>query len=912
MLNEKQLEAVNTMSGPVVIIAGPGTGKTKTLVERVVNILVNKKVDPSKIVLTTFTNKSARELEIRINEKLEEINKNIDISNMYIGTMHSIWLRLIQENIEYSNFFDGFELMTSDYEQHFFIYSKLKEYKKLENYKEFFDNLFLVEDWKISSYIKKKINDFNENGIKIKDIRSSDKDVNFIKDIYKLYEKNLFEENKLDFPYLQVEFLNMLEKNPNLLTRINDKIEYLMVDEYQDSNKIQEKILLLISKNKKNICVVGDEDQSIYRFRGATSENIVNFYKKFENCKLIILDKNYRSVSEIVEFNNKWIKSLDWKGQRLDKNITSARTDGILNSSVVRIEDNSRDNVLKKTVKFIKDLKEKNKIVDYNQVAVLFSTFKDSSAKKLESFLLKEGIEVFSPRTKIFFDAREIKLSFGLILAFFKKYVVLDSYLKECLNIARYESKNDEKLFNFIINKIKNIEEIEVESLNEFLYELFQFEIYKKFLLEKDVKNLKACRNLSVLSKILKSFQKYVNYQNISLKNDFKVVKYFFEKYISILKKSRIEDIYNEEDYPSGCVPFLTIHQSKGLEFPVVIVFSLQTKPNVSSINSDLTSIERLVKKDTNISDVDKEYFDFYRKFYVAFTRAKNLLVLSASSQEISENFKSFFYAIPSVNGLGFNIDEIEIDKISDKKDKKIISFTTDLLTYEVCPLKYNFLMKEEFQTYSKNKFNFGLVLHTLIEYINKRLSQDKNVNFSKEKIEDLLRKTLSFKKIKLENSFDRMVDILFKYIEKEKENFKYPLKVEASEYRIEQDYTLYGKIDMIVEKEDSIELIDFKSGKYHKDSIYTENYRRQLSLYKFLLEKKYRGKEIKTFLYYLEEDEAKKYMEINEKDMKNDYELIDKTARNILEGNYLKREFDTKICLECEFKYYCYGDVGI
>ena len=145
-LNERQLEAVNTVKGPVVIIAGPGTGKTKTLVERTVNILINEKVEAKKIMITTFTNKAAKELELRINERLEELNKNIDISDIYLGTMHSIWTRLIQENITYSNFFDNFELMSGDYEQHFFIYSRLKEYKKLE-----------AIDNQIKKILKKKI-----------------------------------------------------------------------------------------------------------------------------------------------------------------------------------------------------------------------------------------------------------------------------------------------------------------------------------------------------------------------------------------------------------------------------------------------------------------------------------------------------------------------------------------------------------------------------------------------------------------------------------------------------------------------------------------------------------------------------------------------------------------------------------
>jgi len=343
-LNKKQFEAVETVNGPVVIIAGPGTGKTKTLVERTVNILVNKKVEAKKIMITTFTNKAARELELRINESLEKANVNIDISDMYIGTMHSIWTRLIEENITYSDFFDNFELMSGDYEQHFFIYSRLKEYKKLEDYQKFFDNLSnntgkYQGDWARSSFLKNKINDLNENAIDIENIQTSDIYINFIKEAYKLYINQLYEANIVDFSYLQVEFFNMLVKNKEFLEKINHDFEYIMVDEYQDSNKIQEKILLLISKARKNICVVGDEDQSIYRFRGASSENILNFPKHFseDECKIIILEENYRSVTDIVEFNNKWISSIDWQGNRFDKNIVSMRDTDILGKNVFHI-----------------------------------------------------------------------------------------------------------------------------------------------------------------------------------------------------------------------------------------------------------------------------------------------------------------------------------------------------------------------------------------------------------------------------------------------------------------------------------------------------------------------------------------------------------------------------------------------
>ena len=467
MLNEKQLEAVNTTEGPVVVVAGPGTGKTKTLIERVVNILVNKKVDANRIMLTTFTNKAAKELEIRINEKLKELNENIDISDMYLGTMHSIWARLIEENISYSNFFDGFTLMSGNYEQHFFIFSRLKEYRNLKDYQSFFDNLSYKEkkynsNWQKSSFIRDKINDLNENAIDIENIKTEDKYINFIKEAYKLYEHQLFQANTLDFSYLQVEFLNMLIKSHDFLKKINDKFEYIMVDEYQDSNRIQEKILFLISREKKNICVVGDEDQSIYRFRGASAENILNFPKKFaeDECKVIILEKNYRSVNDIVQFNNSWIKDIDWADNRYDKNIISMREEDIFSSNVYHISGKNISENVRNTVAFIKKLKANKKITNYNQVAVLFSRFTGRTPKELEDALKKENIEVYSPRTKQFFEMYEIKVALGTVLGYFKKYFpagIDDEYLNECLDSARIEIQKDEKFKLWIKDKIPNI-----------------------------------------------------------------------------------------------------------------------------------------------------------------------------------------------------------------------------------------------------------------------------------------------------------------------------------------------------------------------------------------------------------------------------------------------------------------------
>ena len=915
-LNKKQFEAVETVDGPVVIIAGPGTGKTKTLVERTVNILVKKKVEAKRIMITTFTNKAAKELEFRINEKLEELNESIDISDMYLGTMHSIWARLIQENITYSNFFDNFELMSGDYEQHFFIYSKLKEYKKLEDYQKFFDNLSCNEKkyesgWQKASFLRNKINDLNENAIDIQSIQTSDIYINFIKLAYQLYEKQLFENNIVDFSYLQVEFLNMLLKNSEFLEKINNNFDYIMVDEYQDSNKIQEKILLSISKNKKNICVVGDEDQSIYRFRGASSENILNFPKHFneDECKCIVLEENYRSVNHIVEFNNKWINAIDWNGNRFKKDIVSMRLDNILSKNVFHISGNNIDENIRNTVTFIKKLKQNNKITNYNQIAVLFSHFKDRSAKKLEDALKKEEIEVYSPRTKVFFQMYEVKLTFGVILACFKKYFpeeVLNIYLLECLDLARIEIRKDKEFLTWIKEKIENISEYSFSSLNDIFYEILNFIYYKNILKEENANDSRANHNLAILSKIFKNFQKYVRYKKISIEDNFFVIKYFFTKYLEILKQSRVDEIFSEEDYLNDCIPFLTIHQSKGLEFPVVIVFSLYSKPNISGDLSRQTSIDRLINSNSKISEIDKEYFDFYRKFYVAFSRAKNLLVLSCYEKGLSENFKPFFYSVRGVNSLQFDINQIDLDEVSKKDERKILSYTTDIALYRYCPMKYFLIREKGYSTFDKKTFNLGIVTHKAVEHINKLFMQEEKAIFNNDYIENLVKNIYKFQNINLDNNAERIIDIVEKYIEDEKDDFKYIKKVEASEYRVEENYILYGQIDLILEDENEIKIIDFKTGKYNETE-FSSNYRQQLSLYKLLLQKKY-NKEIRTYLYYLEEDEPKKEILIDDEDLKEDLENINKTVQDILDKKFPKIPYNQNICGLCEFKNYCWG----
>lgn len=908
MLNEEQREAINTLDGPVLIIAGPGTGKTKTLVERIANILTTKKTAPQKIILTTFTNKAAAELKIRINKKLKEIGQDIDISSMYIGTMHSIWRRLIEENIHYSRFFQKFEIMKSNYEQYHFIYKNLKHFRNVEGYNEYFQNVKISIEWEKVKHLVKRFNTLNENCIYIGEIRGQDKLSNFLKNSFELYEELLIENNKMDFSYLQMEFYNMLITNKNLLEKLNDKFDYLLIDEYQDSNRIQEKILFLLSRNKKNICVVGDEDQSIYRFRGATVKNILNFPNNFsENeCKKIFLKYNYRSTNDIVEFSSRWINKIDWEGWRYDKKIVANNLESVFEKSVFRISSKTANENVSKIVDFVINLKKNEKISNYNQVAILFSSFRGNKPKDLVKEFLKNKIKVFSPRSRVFFESKEIKISLGIILGLFKKYVNIDkdSYLKDCLDCARMNLRGDNYFIEWSKKRIELLDSLEFKTLNHIFYELFQFDYYKEIFSNIEEKDL-IISNLKILSKMFNNYTLESNNAVINSENNFFTIKYFFEKHLRMLRSVNIQELLDEEDFPTDHILFLTIHQSKGLEFPVVIVPSLNESPKLKNIDDSISSIDRMFEDGVGIYDATKEKFDFYRKYYVAFTRAKNLLILASEESSVSNVFKETFYDLPSINSLEYSLENLTLDVANDLKNEKLISFNADIKLYEECPTKYFFARKNNFFKFNNNIFTLGDITHQAIEYINRIILEDYKRRFSRDELENIVTKIYKINKKELDKNLERIIKIIEEYLNNAFIEFKSISRVESTEYIFNKDYILNGNIDLLLSTDEEVKIFDFKTGK--KQDKFFEIYLEQLAFYKLLI-KDNNKKDIKTFLYYLEEENPIKEIVINDNDFEKLKNKFEKIVENIIDENFKTKTDKIENCKECEFKYYCYG----
>lgn len=347
--NKNQRQAIETTDGSLLIIAGPGTGKTFTLVSRVVYLITEKNVDPSEIMIVTFTEKAAKELVTRISNKLTALDIQINPEDMYIGTFHSVCLRIIAEHIEYTQLKKNYRII-DDFDQQYLVFRNLNRFRQLAHYDALPAN---YGAWNQAAEIPKWANNLEEELIEYEVLLADEDDaVKAIGEASILYSSLLEENNWLDFSKIQYECYRMLSQNPELLEQLQHQIRYLMVDEYQDTNYIQEQIAFLIAEGSGNLCVVGDDDQGLYRFRGATIRNIIQFDIRFGDgdCRIIHLDTNYRSSPEIVRFYGDWMMKtegrkfkFDWGQYRHEKRLRAVRP-AVHDASVVSVIDGSKVN----------------------------------------------------------------------------------------------------------------------------------------------------------------------------------------------------------------------------------------------------------------------------------------------------------------------------------------------------------------------------------------------------------------------------------------------------------------------------------------------------------------------------------------------------------------------------------------
>jgi len=620
-LNDKQKEAVENTEGPMLILAGAGSGKTKVLTTKVSYLIEEKNIDPYNILAITFTNKAAKEMKERILKMLGIIAYSIQIS-----TFHSLGLLMVRENYDKLGFDKNFTILDSD--------------DSLTIIKKILKDMNLDPKHYNPRMIKNKISSSKNELIDSKKYQrfvNSDFDEIILK-IFEKYESKLKQSNSLDFDDLLCMPIILFNEHPEVLQKYQERFKYILVDEYQDTNEAQYILIKMLSAKYENICVVGDVDQSIYGFRGANFRNILNFEKDYPKAKIVLMEENYRSTSNILNVANDIIKN---NKQRKEKNLWTSNKEGVkIKYHRAYDEKDEADYVVSKVSSLIKEGAEKS------EIAVLYRT--NAQSRNMEEAFLKANIPYKVVGSFYFYNRKEIKDLISYLKLLYNKKD--DNSLIRIINVPKRKigNKTIEKLSEVALTnntslfeaissgpelKFKElIEEIEKESENLSLTELVDLVLNKsgmKAELESE-KTLEAevrLENLEEFKSITKTFEE--NNGIVSLE----------EFLLEISLVSDIEEHRNNNDV----VTLMTIHSAKGLEFKHVFIIGLEEGifPHNNCMNSS--------------DEIEEER----RLCYVAVTRAKESLTLLNARRRL-------IYGNTNSNPPSRFIEEID-DKYLDK-----------------------------------------------------------------------------------------------------------------------------------------------------------------------------------------------------------------------------------------------------
>lgn len=589
-LNERQREAVLYNDGPLLIIAGAGAGKTKTLTTKIAYLIEKENVAPENILAITFTNKAAKEMKDRLFKTIGQTAKYLEVS-----TFHSFGLKLLRENYDALGYDKNFVIMDSDDSL-----TLVKKIIKDIGYDPKIYNPRAIRN-KISScknemttpeaYERYAASDFEK----------------VVQEVYAKYEKKLQRNNSVDFDDLLLLPIELFKKNPDILNKYQDLYQYILIDEYQDTNEAQYILTKMLSAKNRKITCVGDDSQSIYSFRGANYKNILNFEKDYKDAKTILLEQNYRSTSNILDAANQVIKN---NKMRKDKNLWTSR--GIGEKIKYYRAYNERDEA-QYVIRKIKELTNRN--VEYKDIAVLYRT--NAQSRVLEEEMLKENLPYRVIGSFYFYSRKEIKdlIAYLRLIHNSKDNVSLLRVINtpkrgiglktienltiqaDAMGVSIYEAISSGKELEFK-NLIEKLKEMSKDlTLTELIDKVLDASGMKKEL--EDEKTLEAevrLENLEEFKSITKTFEEREGL--ISLE-DF------------LLEISLISDVEEYKDDPNR-ISLMTVHSVKGLEFDHVFVVGMEEGifPHINSLmdNSELEEERRLC--------------------YVAITRAKDDLHL--------------------------------------------------------------------------------------------------------------------------------------------------------------------------------------------------------------------------------------------------------------------------------------------
>ena len=861
-LNSQQLEAVKQGEGPILIVAGAGTGKTRVITERIVYLVKEKKVKPAEILALTFTEKAAQEMLERVDEAMP-----LGYEEIWISTFHSFCQRILQDDALEIGLDPGYRIL-SEVDQWLLIRKNLYKfdlnyYRPLSNPTQFIYALIKLfsrakdDDITVEEYLyyAKKLEESVDKNDKAQ-VEEAEK----IKELayaYQTYQELMLKGGRLDFGDLQSFTLKLFRTRPSILKKYQKRFKYVLVDEYQDTNYAQNELIKLLVEGHKNITVTGDDDQAIYKFRGASISNILQFRGDFPQAKRVVLTQNYRSSQDILDSAYRLIKNNNPERlevrEGIDKRLISQAPDWAQGQDKQAREIKwTRFKTAEEESSFIaQEIKELVGSGDYSYRSFAVLARNNAHLDPVVSALRYYNLPYQLVGNRGLYDQEEIrdlicylkvlnnfddvslfrvmntpllKISAADVMSILNRarasnlplYKVWDNLGEEVSKKTKEKIKELQEMIN------KHLELMRRESVSQILQRFIEKTGYVKSLVEEEsLENIRRVQNINLFFEKIREFE--------SLTKEHSVLS--FVEYLSLMleagdnpAQAEIEDI--------DLINLSTVHSAKGLEFPVVFMINLVQGRFPSYSRSERISLpDALVKERIPTGDIHLQ--EERRLFYVGMTRAKERLYLSNAAhysdkkvwrtspfvkEAIGEVEEESFYALPGVET--FPLKKVREEAHPQIAPAKLKFSYTELRDYDNCPYLYKLKYIIKVPELPSAPLSFGNTIHLTMKSLYQRImggekvcedelimsyeSNWQNAGYESREHEERQRKAGE--------------ESLRTFYEKNKDNFGKPVFLEKS-FKVKIDeYLLSGRIDRIDKLSDGdYELIDYKTGKVKK-----------------------------------------------------------------------------------------------
>ncbi len=954
-LNPEQKKAAEHDQGPLLIVAGAGTGKTTVVTRKIAYLISEKQIPADEILALTFTDKAAGEMEERVEALLP-----FGYFDMWISTFHSFGEKILKQHALDIGLPNNFKLL-SETEQWLLMRQHLDEleldyYKPKGNPTKFLQALITHfsrlkdEDITPEQYLEYAENlkldkDIAESGVSEKDRISE------LANAYHTYQKLLLDNSALDFGDLITYTIKLFKERPAILKKYQEQFKYILVDEFQDTNYAQYDLIKLLAANK-NLTVVGDDDQSVYKFRGASVSNIMQFKDDYPKTKEIVLTENYRSCQPILDLAYNFIQKnnpdrLEEK-LKINKNLASKYHEPPGECSIEHLHFNTKESEAAGLVKKIIELKtEKDSWKDFailvraNNQADLFTPYLER-AKVPYQFMASKGLFgkpiildllAYLRLLDNYHESRAVYRVLNLDIFNLTHEEIMDLLnTSKKKNISLFEAmrlKPDPKTEKILTLISKHTQLVKNKSVGEILLQFLEDSGYLKDITRVD--DQKSRENVLYLNQFYKFIEKFAQ------ATDDPSVKNFIEE-INLISEAGDQGSL-KPDFEEGpdTVKIMTVHSAKGLEFKHVFIVNLVDKRFPSIKRSDPIQIPENLIKET-LPEGDAHLQEERRLFYVACTRAKQGLYFTTAEDYGGARKKKFSRFLveadivkdPAPAPTG----EVDFNKTKPvKKDvrtadlqsvPKRFSFT-QLKAFETCPWQYRFAHILKIPVPGKASFSFGKSMHEAL-YKFFTLLQQQNQN----KQESLFESSVKTKhasspdlKVLLDLYEESWISEWY-YSKKNEEEYKkkgrealkefYKLhesnwpKVEYLEKAFNlkiKDYTLKGAIDRIDHNEEGLEIIDYKTGKFpasrrqataSRGGPKRKKDKEQLLLYALAVREVFKEKATKLTYYYIEENKSLSFDIKDEDYVKTEEWVLDKI------NAILKSDFTATPGFHCQY----------